>query len=637
VRDYPPPVRGAAGSALAALTIAAAIFAAAATTAAAQHDAGVDQDALTQLAERYAPIVMLQHQAEPCGSGEAFAPEPVGQVLAQPDVVLRDSDGNVLMTAPSADDLAAAPAGSNLDFPGNAADPGCDFEQRFGRRTSTLPATQYVRLGIDPERPGYFAIQYWWWYVYNDWNDLHEGDWEMSQIVFDASTPQEALDRDLAPSRMALSQHFGTEIHDWADVHREGDRPLVFSAAGSHAGYYSAHRWFGTDGDAGFGCDDTRGPSDRIDPRVVMMPVQPTPGDGFGWMEFRGSWGQREPALNDSETGPQTSTQWLQPIRWMEDSGRSAAVRVPQVGGVTAFFCVAAAKGSDILNALLHRPLIAGGLIAGLAAVIVVLARRTRWRPVLASPVVAPRAAGQILWSAWSRLRVERHRFLPVAAFVVAGAIASTALQWLLVRLSPLSTTVDVVGRNTPLGQLLAVLTGLAITVPVAIVALAWSVNVADHDVDAPTGTDGGRVRRSGVVLSCAVIILTVLLGWIILPLGALLLARWFVAPAAAAHDHREAREALRLSATLTRGRRMRTLLIAAVTVAVAFISGLLLGVVALILTNASFTFVNALAGLIGAVLLPWMGIVVSMTWGDLSACEGRTNASSARLPPARG
>ena len=134
----------------------------------------------------------------------------------------------MLVTAPSADDLAAAPEGSNLDLPGDAGDPGCDFEQRFGRRTSTLPVTQYVRLGVDDERPGRFAVQYWWWYVYNDWNDLHEGDWEMSQIVFDAATPEDALAQDLAPSKMALSQHFGTEVHDWADVAREGDRPLVY-------------------------------------------------------------------------------------------------------------------------------------------------------------------------------------------------------------------------------------------------------------------------------------------------------------------------------------------------------------------------------------------------------------------------
>lgn len=571
-----------------------------------------DQDALTQLAERYAPIVMLQRQEEPCERGEPYAPMPVGQILDQPDVVLRDEDGHVLVTAPTADDLADAPEGSNLDFPGDAGNPGCSFEERFGRRTSSLPPTQYVRLGVDAERPGQFAIQYWWWYVYNDWNDVHEGDWEMSQIVFDAATPEEALAQGLTPTKMALSQHFGTEVHDWADVPKEGDRPIVYAAAGSHAGYYSAHRWFGTDGAAGFGCDDTRGPSDRVDPQVVVMPQLPVPGDGFGWMVFKGRWGERLPALNDSETGPQTSTQWIQPIRWMEDQGRSAAVQVPEIGGVTAFFCVAAAKGSVVLNAVLDRPLLVGGFVALVVVGIVVTVRRTRWRPVITTPVVTERFAGQILTSAWARLRAERRRFMPIALFVFAGSAFAAALQWWLVRWQPLDTVVDVVGRDTPLGQLVAIVAGFAVTVPVAIIALAWSVQTADDD--APDR----RLWRAGLLVPSALLMLTVLFGWIVVPLGAYLLARWFVGPAVGVTS--DAGDALRLSAQLSRGRRIRTFLIAALATGAVFVLGLFVGTIALILTSVSFTFVNILAGVTGAVLLPWMGIVVAMTYGDLRA-----------------
>ena len=308
----------------------------------------------------------------------------------------------------------------------------------------------------------------------------------MSQVVFDAATPEDALAQGLAPSTMALSQHNGTEVRPWAKVPREGDRPLVFPAAGSHAGYYSQHRWFGTNGEAGFGCDDTRGPSDRVDPQVVVLPDQVTPGDGFGWMVFQGYWGQREPALNDSETGPQTTTQWREPIRWMEESGRSAAVQVPEVGGVTAFFCVAAAKGSDVLNAVLHEPLLAGGMLAILVVAVVLLVRRTSWWPPVATPLVRTRAAGQILTSAWRRLRTERERFVPIAVFVLTGAIAAAFLQRLIVGWSPVHTMAEVIGRETPVGQILALTVGLAVTVPVTIIALAWSVDVADRPAGDP-------------------------------------------------------------------------------------------------------------------------------------------------------
>ena len=48
--------------------------------------------------------------------------------------------------------------------------------------------TVYAHVATDPAHPGKLALQYWLFYVFNDWNNLHEGDWEMIQLVFDAST-----------------------------------------------------------------------------------------------------------------------------------------------------------------------------------------------------------------------------------------------------------------------------------------------------------------------------------------------------------------------------------------------------------------------------------------------------------------
>ena len=41
-------------------------------------------------------------------------------------------------------------------------------------------------------RPGRLALQYWLFYAFNDWNNLHEGDWEMIQLDFDAATAHQA-------------------------------------------------------------------------------------------------------------------------------------------------------------------------------------------------------------------------------------------------------------------------------------------------------------------------------------------------------------------------------------------------------------------------------------------------------------
>jgi len=91
----------------------------------AQTDSADDLD--QQLAEKYAPIVMLVAQEAPCDSdGEQYAPTAVDIVLDNPDVVLRQVGNNdpVLMRAPGAADLFERSEGFYLDFPGSALQPG---------------------------------------------------------------------------------------------------------------------------------------------------------------------------------------------------------------------------------------------------------------------------------------------------------------------------------------------------------------------------------------------------------------------------------------------------------------------------------------------------------------------------------
>ena len=46
--------------------------------------------------------------------------------------------------------------------------------------------TVYAHVAKDPDYPGKVALQYWFFYPFNDFNNTHEGDWEMTQLVFDA-------------------------------------------------------------------------------------------------------------------------------------------------------------------------------------------------------------------------------------------------------------------------------------------------------------------------------------------------------------------------------------------------------------------------------------------------------------------
>ena len=56
--------------------------------------ASAASSAATQLAQRYAPIVVLREQARPCDTnGEAYEPVAVNLVLGRKDVTLRGPDG----------------------------------------------------------------------------------------------------------------------------------------------------------------------------------------------------------------------------------------------------------------------------------------------------------------------------------------------------------------------------------------------------------------------------------------------------------------------------------------------------------------------------------------------------------------
>ena len=107
----------------------------------------------------------------------------------------------------------------------------------------------------------------------NDWNNLHEGDWEMIQLNFDAADAAQALNQD--PVAVGYSSHEGAERAAWGDEKLEvvgRTHPVVYPAAGSHANKFTEALYIGSSADAGVGCDDTRGPHVQLRPLVRTIP-----------------------------------------------------------------------------------------------------------------------------------------------------------------------------------------------------------------------------------------------------------------------------------------------------------------------------------------------------------------------------
>jgi hypothetical protein len=271
-----------------------------------------------QLVNAYSPVVMLRSQEDGiCDTTEEqYEPTGVDSVLGNPQVQLKGPTGpggelQTIKRAPTAADIAGLGEGYFLNLPGDPLQPDCDFAQDFARlrRDGAALPTSYAHIARERGRPG-FALQYWFFYYFNQFNDLHESDWEGMQIAFTANSIRRALAE--GPSEVVLFQHSGGERANWDDskIEKEGTHPVVYPAAGSHASFYDSAVYIenGQNG-SGVGCDNTSAPLRRLAPRTVAIPTAPPPGSRFQWLTFEGRWGQKEDGFNNGPTGPNTKTQ----------------------------------------------------------------------------------------------------------------------------------------------------------------------------------------------------------------------------------------------------------------------------------------------------------------------------------------
>ena len=607
--------RRCAGRAIASAWIALAALAL--TTSSLAPTASAAQTPEQELAERYAPLIDVQTHDTACGEGEPYSPAPVEAVLGQSAVLLRAADGSVIATGPTADDLAAAPNDAYLDLPGNALDPGCNYEQWFDSTGMAAHPTVYARVASEVIHPGRLVVQYWVFWVYNDWNDRHEGDWEMLQLAFDAADAAAALRTE--PVEVAVAQHEGSERRAWSRVTKDGDHPVLYPGTGSHATYYSPNHWFGKSAASGFGCDDTRGPSTRITPAVVMMPEQPPTSGEFAWLGFEGRWGERQPTFNNGPTGPITKDQWVRPITWMEEEGRDGSVSLPPLGSrVTDFFCSASRAGSVLFIRLLDRPwLVSAGLLA-LVLLIVVGVKRTLWSPDLPLPLVARRRNGQILRGAARLIFEQRRRFASIMFLILAGGVTATLLQAALLRLSFFDNLTDLVGRGSGGGATLAILAGLAVSIPVGIYAHAASVKLAG-DLDAGNDPRGilQRTWSSTTLRSAAAFLLLFSLLATFPVVAAVVALLWGLAPSTSDADHSGVVASFRRARVLGKGQRLRLLVMMLTVFSLGVFAGPFIGTMVLLVTDSSFAVVNLVSAVVASLTLPWMAVSLRLLHGD--------------------
>ena len=612
-----------------AAAIASGILAVLALPVAANADLEDEQT----LADRYAPVVRLVDQPEECGPGEPFEPTDVDVLFGDRTVALRGpwNPTDLVKIGPTADDIAGLYE-YHLDFPGSALDPGCTYELWARRITKGAEPTVYAHVASDPADRDRIALQYWIFYPFNDFNNKHEGDWEMIQLDFTGADAAAALAAD-HPDEVGYSSHEGAERAEWGDAKLEvvdGTHPVVYPASGSHANKYTPALYVGSSAEAGVGCDDTQGPHRELRPVVRTIPSDPqAAGAAFPWITFAGRWGELQKAFFNGPTGPNLKEQWTEPLTWSA-GWRDRSYAVPTGGllgtGATDFFCTGVERGSAALTRLLRSPaatILALALVLGLIAYAVV---RATWTPVAPLRVGRRRTWGQIL-SASARMYVKRFRlFIGLGLLLVPIVLVITAVQWVLV------SGIDAVSSVT--GNLAGGLAYLALVVGTTLTLLGFGL-VQAATACAMVELDAGRevgpleayrlaLRRIRPLLGAVAIFVAVLVvlttSVFLIPLAIWFGVRWSLLAPAVELEDRRAFEALRRSGELVRGRWLRVGSLVGLGGLIALAAGPLVGALMIFVSNSSLALLNIVAGVVYAVALPFVALVTAYVYFDARA-----------------
>src|SRR5689334_2938002 len=273
-----------------------------------------------QLLAKHRPVLKYD-------SHELYFADSAAEMTDNPANVLLDSAGALVAAATpqvGQDKLSLALLGQ-ANYPNGEAP---NENDRLGDTTKNY-VEEARQLHLNPnyrnqmygrwtksDEDGCFWLQYWFFYFYNDYNltgeigggigsaGLHEGDWEMIELQLDAAGN---------PELAVYSQHKHAGQKAWPKVEKQGDRPVVYPARGSHANYFARTKlipyWTGV----WFDHADGKGWS----PDIALNVVEDGDPDYAWLLHWPGYWGDTQPSglVFDatSPTAPCEHPQWSEP------------------------------------------------------------------------------------------------------------------------------------------------------------------------------------------------------------------------------------------------------------------------------------------------------------------------------------
>jgi hypothetical protein len=192
-----------------------------------------DEDTRNELAARFAPVLKLHGK-------ELFVPIDRAAYVSAAALTRRERGvPTVVDESPDADDLpdslgdCTLPVRCSLFLDIEGAEPprskAAAYDAIEQRALDGAKPTVYTHVTHYDEEDEY-AVQYWFLYLFNDFLNKHEADWEQITIRLDASKQ---------PIEAFYSSHEGGTRKLWGKVEQADGHPVVYVALGSHANYFT--------------------------------------------------------------------------------------------------------------------------------------------------------------------------------------------------------------------------------------------------------------------------------------------------------------------------------------------------------------------------------------------------------------
>ncbi|MFS3127038.1 hypothetical protein ACLM5J_01380 [Nocardioides sp. Bht2] len=576
------------------------------------------------LAEKFAPVMSLVEQTEECGPGEPYVPSDVDVMFDNPSVALRGpwTQRDLVKAAPSLEDVAQGLPGYALDLPGDPLDPQCSYEKWANAQWGKEPTpTIYGRVAFQEGHEGRLALQYFFFYPFNDYNNKHETDWERIQLEFAADSAAEALDQ--TPVRVVYSQHYGAEYADWGEEPDEkleivdDTHPVVFVSAGSHANQFSSGVFMGNNAELGFGCDSTAGAQRELEPVVKTIPTdEAAAAAAFPWTQYRGHWGEVGPRrFYEGPTGPNRKQAWNSPFSWA-DKARATSFEVPGSGlvgsRVTETYCSAVGTGSDLFRSYVSSPMT---VLIGLGIALLAmrwLLGRTAWETA-PLPLRRWRSAGQTANASWQLFRRHMGLFLRISGPMAAITVVAVAIR-----------SLGFVSGVPWWWQGLLALAALGSLLPAATATVHAIEAIADgRSITAAQAYRGAwrPALSAALPMVLAGVVIAFCLGSLVLtPIALLLLTGWTLLVPLVVLDGVNGFHAWWRSLVLA-GRSWRTILpVAVLGLLLLTTTGLVVAAALFLIYPAPFVILNAVPLLIVALL--WPLVMIASTYCLITAQE---------------